>query len=175
MNNKYIYNIGETYNKVKLLELHRDKNNRLTAITECILCGKTKVMRASDLYSRRTNSCSCQIETHNLHKSRIYAIYSNAKYRCCTETAPAYIHYGGRGIKMCKEWLDKDNGFINFYNWSMDNGYNDNLTIDRIDIDGDYCPKNCRWITKSLNTALSNIEHPRIKKQSTESQSTIEM
>ena len=93
-------------------------------------------------------------------ETRIYAIYHNMKYRCLTPTAPAYEHYGGRGIKVCPEWLG-EHGFENFYAWAMANGYADNLTIDREDIEGDYEPSNCRWITKSLNTALSNVDHPR--------------
>ena len=96
-----------------------------------------------------------------MSESRIYAIYANMKYRCQTPTAPAYNHYGGRGIKVCDEWLDQQHGFESFLNWALGNGYADNLTIDRRDIEGDYEPSNCRWITKSLNTTLSNIDHPR--------------
>lgn len=58
-----------------------------------------------------------------------------------------YERYGGRGIKVCEEWKHRE-GFLNFYNWSMENGYNDNLTLDRIDVNGDYKPSNCRWSTK---------------------------
>lgn len=70
------------------------------------------------------------------------------KNRCYYNKYPRYGDYGGRGIKVCDEWRDD---FMNFYNWSMNNNYNDNLTIDRIDVDGDYEPLNCRWVTSKEN------------------------
>lgn len=166
------YQIGKVYNCVKIVDLFR-KNNRLWATVECIHCHARRDQRASDVLKSKTSSCRCQLIKHNLNTSRIYAIYHNMKYRCNTPTAPAYKHYGGRGIKVCEEWSGKESGFLNFVNWAMANGYSDDLTIDRIDIDGDYSPDNCRWITKSLNTGLSNKDHPR-KPSHLESQSTIE-
>jgi len=85
------------------------------------------------------------------------------KYRCNTPSCSAYHNYGGKGVKVCDEWNNVENGFINFYNWAMDNGYKDNLTIDRIDSNGNYEPNNCRWVTKSKNTAYGNIKTVRRK------------
>lgn len=167
------YEVGKIYNCIEIESISRNDHNRLIASVRCVHCGRHRVMRASDVVHTRTNSCECQITKHGLNTSRIYAIYHNMKYRCYTETAPAYPHYGGRGITICDEWLNPDAGFQSFYDWSMKNGYRDNLTIDRIDIDGNYSPSNCRWITKSRNTGLSNKDHPR-RKRSAKSQSTIE-
>lgn len=98
-------------------------------------------------------------KTHGLSKTRIYKIYNCMKSRCYKTYEKEYKHYGGREIKVCEEWMGKD-GFINFYNWSMENGYKDNLTIDRIDNDGNYCPKNCRWVTRYVQA--NNSRHTRI-------------
>jgi hypothetical protein len=81
---------------------------------------------------------------HGKSNTRLYTIFEGMKNRCYNSNTPKYKNYGGRGIRVCEEWL---NDFMNFYNWAMENGYSDNLTIDRKDVDGDYCPTNCRWIT----------------------------
>lgn len=77
--------------------------------------------------------------------SRLYCTYKNMNRRCYDTKIPKYKSYGGRGIKVCDEWR---NDFNKFKEWAIDNGYNDTLTIDRIDVDGNYSPDNCRWITK---------------------------
>lgn len=87
---------------------------------------------------------------HDMSHSIIYRRYRDMISRCFRKNACNYKHYGARGISVCDEWANKENGFLNFYNWSMMNGYNENLSIDRIDNDGNYEPSNCRWATKSV-------------------------
>ena len=81
------------------------------------------------------------------------------KRRCYNPNNDSYIHYGGRGITVCDEWLDRENGFNNFYNWSMKNGYDDTLSIDRIDNNGPYAPWNCRWVTIKVQANNKRTNH----------------
>ena len=81
---------------------------------------------------------------NGLAKTRINNIYHNMKNRCNNSKNYRYKNYGGRGIRVCDEW---QNNFLSFYEWSVKNGYNDNLTLDRIDVNGNYEPNNCRWIS----------------------------
>lgn len=82
--------------------------------------------------------------THGLSKTRLYRIFKKMKDRCYLPSTDSYKYYGARGIKICDEWLSD---FTKFYNWALENGYADDLTIDRKNVDGNYEPSNCKWAT----------------------------
>ena len=89
---------------------------------------------------------------------RLRQIWNNMMNRCYRAKNKDYKYYGGRGIKVCSEWAENINAF---YDWALDNGYRDDLTIDRIDNDGDYAPYNCRWVDRSTqrlnNSQIRNV------------------
>lgn len=99
--------------------------------------------------------------TYEETRRKLRIIRAGMKQRCYYTKHAEYKRYGGRGIKICNEWLDKENGLDSFVAWSLQNGYKDGLTIDRIDYDGDYSPNNCRWVTPTIQ---SFNQHARYNK-----------
>lgn len=116
-------------------------------------CGNTKSIFRNALINGSTKSCGCQQfkgkpginQTHGMSKTRIYHEWLSMRRRCAKNSPDAYLYFN-RGITVCNEW---QNNFMLFYQWSMENGYNDDLSIDRIDNNRGYCPDNCRWISMS--------------------------
>lgn len=91
-----------------------------------------------------------------ISKTRLYDIFCGMKSRCYNPNNQHYKYYGAKGITVCDEWTG-ENGVQLFIEWALSNGYNENLTIDRINPEGDYSPNNCRWVTQSENSR--NVQH----------------
>lgn len=127
-------------------------------------CGNIVSVVGESLRNGTTKSCGCHradplvrySTKHGKRYERLYSIYCDMKKRCYNKRCNGYKYYGGKGITICEEWLEN---FNSFYKWAIENGYDEELTIDRIDSSGNYEPVNCRWITRSENISRRNIEY----------------
>jgi hypothetical protein len=129
----------------------RKGDRKLKYYTCSCECGEIKDIKYSSIGTQI--SCGCikkkigRRTTHGLSKTRIYGIWKSMKKRCHNPNSYDFNHYGAKGVMVCDEWRSN---FMSFYNWSMANGYQEDLSIDRINGLGNYEPCNCRWVTMSV-------------------------
>ncbi len=171
--------VGKTSGKLTAIEEceYISKKGKVYPGVKCkCLCGNEKIVKKYEFNSEKVKSCGCligefnrktktgnkyylmkpNVMNHRPYAKRIRSIWKDMRGRCKNKVFKGYSSYGGRGIEVCKEW---DESFENFYSWATSNGYADDLSIDRINVNGNYEPSNCRWATneqQSRNTRVNN-------------------
>lgn len=154
--------INSKFGRLTVLDTYI-KNKTRYCECECD-CGNAKTTTYDHLKYGYTKSCGCLLidnaknnfTTHGKSNHPLHAVWNTMKQRCYNRNNKSYDNYGGRGIKVCKEWLDD---FMNFYNWAINNGYESGLTVDRLNANGDYEPNNCRLVDMTIqqNNRSNNI------------------
>lgn len=158
---------GQRFGRLTVIDRaknHVKPSGKKEAAWNCLCdCGGKSVVVGYRLTTGCTKSCGClsaekaaqRLKTHGKSKTRLHRIWVNMHRRCSYNKHEAYVNYGGRGIQVCNQWED----FAAFYNWAINNGYSEKLTLDRIDVNRGYGPNNCRWSTRKeqSNNKRNNI------------------
>lgn len=160
---KHIDLIGKRFGRLTVIELvGKDKSYNKLYKCRCE-CGNFKIVPQDRLVTGKTKSCGClkkeRLTKHGKSRTKLYDVHQQMLARCYNPNSKNYEKYGKYGITVYDEWRD-ENGFSNFYNWSMLNGYSEGLTIDRINTYGNYEPNNCRWADyETQNTNLKMLKN----------------
>lgn len=158
--------VGKKFGRLTVVEIS-GRTNRQQVTWRCLCeCGNYTVVSNTGLQSGNTKSCGCL--KHDIlirrnkkgsdpdKKTRLYRIWQRMKYRCENEQSSDYKYYGGKGVSVCENWK---NDFQSFKKWALINGYNDDLTIDRINVNGNYEPSNCKWATMAQQCINTTKNH----------------
>lgn len=155
---------GMKFGKLTVVGFYETKNKK--SYWKCLCaCGEFTIARSDMIKSGHTKSCGCLAQeiskkgnhrTHELSKTKLYNVYHSMKARCYNKRNKDYPYYGGRGIEICKEWLDN---FVAFYKWANENGYEKGKSIDRINNDGNYEPENCQWVDQKIQNNNTRQNH----------------
>lgn len=147
--------VGQKFGRWTVIEYSHSVNRKPYWLCECE-CGTIKSVRQESLRSGRSTSCGCYHNEkaksigirslkHGDFGTHLYGVWAGMKRRCQNAHTKYYSYYGGRGITVCKDWQD----YINFKEWAFSTGYHEGLSLERQDVNGNYCPKNCIWIPLS--------------------------
>lgn len=175
--NKFVDLSGTDNGYIKVIGFYgyseKGKSGKRIGLWSCeCRCGKIILRRAYAIKKCHPKSCGCYVQArrgnrkrHDYHtkhglanKHALYRTWKNMKQRCYNPNNKHFYTYGGRGIKVCEEWLTNAKSF---YDWGISNGWKPRLSIDRIDNDGNYSPENCQWITIGENNIKKSIQNPK--------------
>lgn len=161
--------IGSKYGRLTVIDIVPPKEAGRGYLWKCKCeCGNETVSAPLKLIKGKTKSCGCakrdRVKTdplfdrtkHGGRHERLYRIWHGMKQRCERKENGDYQNYGGRGISICEEWR---NNYAAFREWAFSNGYSDDLTIERKDVNGNYCPDNCTWISPKEQARNRRTNH----------------
>lgn len=162
MGRKQIDLSGERFGMLVAVSIAKRSSSSTRVYWNCICdCGGKRIVSNDHLRNGDTTDCGCTRKhishwnKHGMYNTRLYRIWSLMKERCYNSKRKEYPNYGGRGICVCEEWKESKQ----FIEWALKNGYSDELTLDRVDNNGDYCPDNCRWVSQKEQMRNTRSNH----------------